>query len=171
MLFLCDCMDISKLEPGNKEKINVFLQSVKGSKDFYEYDEKSQIFILRKTLNVEFPGNYGIVPKTHHVDAEPLEVLVLTDRSLQQGTVVEVRPIGIIRLKGQIHDDILIGLAVEDKKHENIKDLSQLQNALIKKLKDFLEEFKNLEIENTFDSEHAMRAVEHSIELYKKQFD
>lgn len=164
-------MDISKLEPGNKERLNVFIKSLKGTKDLYEYDENAEVFVLKKTFNTSFPGNYGIVPKTHHVDAELLEVLVLTDRPLQQGTVLEVRPVGVIRMRGNIPDDVLIAIPVEDKKYERIKDLSQLNEAMIKNLKAFLEEFKNSKVENTFDSERAKRAVERSIELYKKEFE
>jgi len=41
-------MDISKIEPGNKSVVNVFIECIKGSKDFYEYDEKTSTFILRK---------------------------------------------------------------------------------------------------------------------------
>jgi len=163
-------MDISNLESGDKEKLNVFLKSLKGSKDFYDYDEKAEIFVLKRTLSVSFPANYGIVPKTHHIDAEPIEVLVLTDRELQQGTVLQVRPIGLIRLRGKIPDDILIAIRVEDKKYERIKNLSDIQNALIERLKEFLEEFKNAKFERVFDSDRAKKAVEHSIKLYKKEF-
>ena len=164
-------MDISKLEPGNKEKLKVFLQSVKGSREHYEYDKNSEIFVLKKTLEHRFPGNFGIVPKTHHVDGEPLEVLVLTDRVLEQGTVLEVRPIGVVRLKSNVPNDVLISIPVEDKKHDKIKNFSQLNKPLQKEIKEFLEEFKNLKVENTFESERAQRAIEHSIELYKKEFE
>lgn len=161
-------MDISKLEPGNKERLNVFIKSPKGTKDVYEYDKEAEIFVLKKTLNAKFPGNYGVVPKTHHVDGEALEVLILTDRALQQGTVLEVRPIGIIRLKREIPDDVLIAIPVEDKKYGKIENLNQLNEAMIENLKEFLEEFKNSKVEYTFDSERAKRAIEHSIELYKR---
>ncbi len=96
---------------------------------------------------------------------------MLTDRPLQQGTVLEVRPVGVIRMRGNIPDDVLIAIPVEDKKYERIKDLSQLNEAMIKNLKAFLEEFKNSKVENTFDSERAKRAVERSIGLYKKEFE
>ena len=164
-------MDISKLEPGNKERLNVFIKSPKGTKDVYDYNEEAEIFVLKKTLNTKFPGNYGVVPKTHHVDGEALEVLILTDRPLQQGTVLEVRPIGIIRLKGEIPDDVLIAIPVEDKKYGKIENLNQLNEAMIENLKEFLEEFKNSKVEYTFDSERAKRAIEHSIKLYKREFE
>ena len=164
-------MDISKLEAGTKEKLNVFLKSLKGTKEVYDYNEESGIFVLKKTLNIFFPANYGIVPKTHHVDAEPLEVLVLTERPLQQGSVLEVRPIGVIRLRGNLPDDVLVAIPIEDKKHENIQNLNQLNTSVVENLKDFLEELKQKKVEKVFDSERAKRAIEHSIELYKKEFE
>ena len=58
-------MDISKLEPGYANKINVFIECLKDSKDFCEYDKKTEGFILKKVLKYPFPGCYGFVPRTH----------------------------------------------------------------------------------------------------------
>ena len=170
MFLLSDYMDISKLEPGYSHKINVFIECLKDSKDFCKYDKKTQGFVLKGVLKTPFPGCYGFVPKTHHIDAEPLDVLVLTSDPLQQGIVLEARPIGIVRLKNKIVDDILIAVSLADKKFENLFDLSKLSKTSLERIKQFLEEFKNMEVENIFDAEHAKRSVEHAIGLYKKEF-
>ena len=105
-----------------------------------------------------------------HIDAEPLDVLVLTSEPLQQGIVLQARPIGIVRLKNKIIDDILIAVSLADKRFEKLFDLTKLPKNTLEKIKQFLEEFKNMEVENIFDSEHAKRSVEHAIELYKREF-
>ncbi len=163
-------MDISKISAGSSEKVNVFVECTKGSKEFYKYDEKSGLFILKGMLVEPFPGCYGFIPQTHHIDAEPLDVLVITSEPLKQGILLEARPIGLIRLRARIPDEILIVVPIVDKKYENVKNLEDLEEKELGEIEGFLEKFKNLEIENVFNAEHAKRAVEKSIELYKKRF-
>jgi inorganic pyrophosphatase len=163
-------MDISKIEPGNEDKTNVFIECVKDSKSFYNYDNKSGLFILKKMLKIAFPGSYGFIPRTHHIDAKPLDVLILTSESLQQGIIVQSKPIGLIRLRAEIPDDVLIAISTADKEFENTVDISNISKETLDNLKEFLEQFKELEIENVFNAEHAKKSIRHAIELYKREF-
>jgi inorganic pyrophosphatase len=163
-------MDISKIEPGDMDVVNVFMESEKGSKSYYKYDSKTGMFNLKKVLKSQFPGSLGFIPKTHHVDGELLDVLVLASDSMEQGIVVQARPIGLIRMRSEIPDDILIAASVADSDFEKITDLSKIDESTLKSLKEFLEEFKGMKVENVFDSEHAKKAVRKSIELYQKEF-
>jgi len=164
-------MNISKIEPGDARRINVFVECVKGSKDFCEYDNKSGAFVLKKVLDSPFPGCYGFIPRTHHIDAEPLDVLVLINESLEQGIIIQARPIGIVRLKNKLIDDILIAVSAMDKEFEKVNDLLKLEDKTIKEIEGFLVEFKNMEVEDIFGVDHARRSVEHAIELYKREFE
>jgi len=168
MLFLSDGMDISKLEPGNKDKINVFIECLKGSKDFYRYDQKVGIFVLKKVLKSPFPGCYGFIPKTHHIDAKPLDVIVLTKEDLEQGIVLEAKPIGVIRLKNEVWDDILIAVSTKDKIFEKVHDITEVPKNVLENLKSFLEEFKEKSVEKIFEVHHAKKSIEHAIEFFKK---
>ena len=162
-------MDITKIEPGDGDVVNVFITCVKGSKDFYEYDNKTDTFILKRVLNILFPGAYGFVPKTHHIDAEPLDVLVLISNQVQQGVVLPARPIGIIRMMGKVPDDILVAVPISDQSLGRINDLSRLSD--LEEIKGFLETFKGLKVEFVFDAGHAKRTIENAISLYKKEFE
>ena len=159
-------MDVSKIEPGNMGMVNVFIGCIKGSKDYYEYDEKADTFILKRVLDILFPGAYGFIPKTHHIDARPLDVLVLTSNQIQQGVVLPARPIGVIRLKGDVPDDVLIAVPISDESFRQINDISQIEN--LEELKRFLETFKGSKIEYVFDVEHAKKSIETAINLYKR---
>ena len=161
-------MDISKIEPGNRETVNVFIECMKNTKDLYEYDVETETFILKKVLDITFPGAYGFIPQTHHVDAKPLDVLVLSSDQVQQGIVLPSRPIGVIRLKGNIPDDVLIAVPISDKSFERINDITKINN--LESIKNFLEGFKNLKVEFVFNAEHARRSVDIAINLYKKEF-
>lgn len=159
-------MDVSKIEPGNSDVVNVFIECIKGSKDFYRYDEKTSTFILKRVLENSFPGAYGFIPKTHHIDAKPLDVLVLISDQVQQGIVLPAKPIGVIRLKGNVPDDVLIAVPISDRSFEQINDVSQVKN--LDELKKFLETFKESEVEYTFDAEHAKKSIEIAINLFKR---
>ena len=162
-------MDISKTEPGDKDSVNVFIECVKDSKDFYEYDSETDTFTLRRVLDLPFPGVYGFVPKTHHIDAEPLDVLVLISNNIQQSVVLPARPVGVIRIKGNVPDDILIAVPIVDKSFEGIDDISKINN--LEEIKRFLETFKGSHVEFVFDVNHAKKSIEAAINLYKKEFE
>ncbi len=162
-------MDVSKIEPGDESAVNVFIESTKGSKDFYEYDDKTNNFILKKVLSIPFPGAYGFIPKTHHIDAESLDALVLIGDQTQQGVVLPARPIGIIRIKGIIPDDVLITVPISDRSFERINNIQDINN--LEEVGTFLEELKESKVEFVFDAAHAKRSIRVAIGLYKKEFE
>jgi inorganic pyrophosphatase len=162
-------MDISKIEPGNKNMINVFVESEKGSRNSYEYDAELDMFRLQKVLKTAFPGSHGFIPRTHHVDGKTLDVLVLSTDTIKQGSLVQVRPIGSIRLKADIPDIVLIAVPLADENFANNKNISEIDKGTLDNLKAFLEEFKGLQVGDVFDSDNAEKAVERAIELYTKR--
>ena len=162
-------MNVSKLTPGDTNQVNVFVESVKGSKDFYEYDENSDNFILKETLDLPFPGAYGFIAKTHHIDAKPLDVLVLMSGQAQQGVVLPARPIGVIRLKGDmLPDDVLITVAASDKSMNHICNINDID---LEEVKKFLESFKKSKVEFVFNVAHAKKSIDAAIQLYKKEYE
>jgi inorganic pyrophosphatase len=164
-------MDIRKLDTGTSEKINVFITSEKGSRSYCELDQKSGTFMLKKVTRLPFPGFYGYIPRTHHTDGEPLDVMVLTSEPISQGIVVQVRPIGVIRLKGSVPDDILIGVLINDKVYGKTQDLLTLNKEELDKLKNFLEELKGKTFQDTLDVAHSKRSFERASELFKREFE
>ena len=74
----------------------------------------------------------------------------------------------MIRMKSEIPDDILIAVPIADSNFKDLKDLSKVDTNLMKSLKAFLEEFKEMKMENSFDSDHAKNAVRRAIELYRR---
>ena len=152
-------MDISKQEPGTKDLVNVFIESEKGSKSYYKYNEQTGLFKLKKVLKLPFTGSFGFIPKTHHIDADPLDVIVLMSDPIQQGIVVEARPIGLVRLKAEIPDEILVAVSIADKEYEKVKDIDDIDMGTMKSLKAFLVEFKDKKID---------QVVRRSIELYQR---
>jgi len=85
---------------------------------------------VRVVRYLGYPANYGIVPRTllgreQGGDGDPLDVIVLGP-SLPRGTVLAVRPIGVIELvdKGD-QDDKILAVAV-DGPFSAVDDLAEL---------------------------------------------
>jgi len=163
-------MMLNKIHPGNAEKVNVFLLAAKGSKYYYRYDKESEAFFLDKVLKTPFPFCYGFVPRTHHVDGKHLEIALLTTEPLEIGTVVSARPVGMVRMKSEISDDVLIAVSLTDYKLNYLNDISNILKKNLNKIEDFLEEFKAKKFERAFNAVHAKRAVKHAIDLYNQEF-
>jgi len=163
-------MDITKIKPGNPEMMNVLILATKDSKFFYHLDKNAGVFILERVLRQKFPCCYGFVPRTHNIDGAHLDVALLTLEPLEIGTVVSSRPIGMIRFKNQLPDDVVVAVSVMDKKLDYLNDISNIKKRNQAMLEDFLEELKNKRVERVFNAVHAKRAVKHAIELYAREF-
>ena len=72
----------------------------KGSSCKYELDKETGMLRLDRVLYTatHYPANYGFIPRTHADDGDPLDVLVLCSESIIPMTLVQVYPIGAIRM-------------------------------------------------------------------------
>lgn len=147
--------------------ITVFVECSKDSKNVLKKTDEG--FKIIKTLREPFPASYGFIPKTHNVDGFPLDVMVLTKEPVGEGTLITARPIGVIRLRGKIPDDILIAVPIHDDKFKKIKELKDIPEMMLDDIKNFLEMFKENKIERIFGAEHAERSVKRSFELYERE--
>ena len=72
---------IDFLEPYEKssKQLNVVVETPKGSRVKYSYDEKKGMYIISKALpeGMVFPFNFGFVPGTLAADGDPLDMLIL----------------------------------------------------------------------------------------------
>ncbi len=83
---------------GEDALINVVIETPKGSRNKFAFDEDSWLFELTKILpsGTAFPLDFGFVPRTKAADGDPLDVLVITEQSAYPGCTMKCRPIGII---------------------------------------------------------------------------
>jgi inorganic pyrophosphatase len=83
----------------------------KGERIKYEFDAATGRLQADRVLpeSHDYPANYGALPCTLAGDGDPLDFLLLSDLAYQPGTLVELRPIGVLRLKdrGDADDKIL----------------------------------------------------------------
>ena len=81
--------------------IRVVVETPRGSRNKFKYNEKSGVFTLHKVLplGASFPYDFGFVPSTRGEDGDPLDVLVLMDEPAFPGCIVPARLIGVIEAR------------------------------------------------------------------------
>ncbi len=94
--------NLEKLESfsEDKKKINVIIESPRGSAYKFDYDTKTGCFKLFKELQTGtvFPFDFGFIPGTIGDDGDPLDVMVLMEKSLFSGCLVECKIIGVVEV-------------------------------------------------------------------------
>jgi inorganic pyrophosphatase len=123
---------VTHLNPIEAEsgRFNAIIETPKGSRNKFKYDEKLDLFKLDKVLplGASFPFDFGFIPGTRGEDGDPLDVLVLMDEPAFPGCLVTGRLIGVIEAeqteKGEtLRNDRLI-LSVET--HRNPAEVTSL---------------------------------------------
>ena len=101
----------------------------KGSSCKYELDKKTGIMRLDRVLYTatHYPANYGFIPRTYADDGDPLDVLVLCGEAIYPMTLVQVYPIGCMRMiDGGKEDDKIIAIPFSDPTYRDVKSIDEL---------------------------------------------
>lgn len=132
----------------SKNKVQVVIETPKGSRNKYAYDPEQKIIALSRVLpaGMIFPYDFGFVPSTKAEDGDPLDVLILMDAPAFPGCLVEARLIGA--LEGQQvqsgkkrRNDRLIAVAAESQTHSHVNDLGDLNSNLVDEMVHFFENY------------------------------
>lgn len=129
--------------------VNAIIEIPKDSKLKYEYDKETGLLKLDRFLfsAVHYPGDYGFVPQTLWEDGDPLDIIILTTRSITYPlTLAEVRVIGVARMidNGE-KDDKIIAVYNADPRYAEYTDLTDIPKHYLEELKHFFESYKQLE--------------------------
>lgn len=162
------------------EEINVVIEIPKGSHNKYEVDKETGLIKLDRAnySDAAFPFDYGFAPQTLWEDQDPLDVIVLSTYPLHPGILVAVRPVAVMEMIDSGESDYkVIAVPVEDKRWEDIADLTDLNKHTVKEFQHFFETYKLLkgkpatvEIRGVKGKAEAIEAVKKSVELYKQKF-
>lgn len=169
--------DISRGKRIPKE-FNTIVEIPKDSMNKYELDKETGILRLDRVLfsPVHYPGNYGFIPQTLWEDKDPLDVLVLGTTTVHPLTLINSRPIGILKMIDNLsEDDKVIAVPVGDPRFEDYKDIKDLPHHMLKEIKHFFRIYKELQdvlvkIVRVEGRVKAEKAIMHSIELYDEKF-
>lgn len=164
--------------PSVPEVIYAVIEIPKGSRNKYEYDKDMEAFALDRVLYSPFhyPAEYGIIPQTLWDDGDPMDIIVLMEQPTFPGCVIESRPIGIMKMiDGDDSDDKILSVPLNDPKFKEVNDIKDVPKHLLDEIAHFFKEYKTLEGKETKilgweGTEAAFKAIDHSIDLYKKKF-
>src|SRR5690348_18098889 len=82
-------------------EVNVVVEVPVGGEPIkYEMDKAAGALIVDRFLYtaMRYPGNYGFIPHTLSEDGDPCDVLIANTRPIVPGAVINVRPIGVLRM-------------------------------------------------------------------------
>ncbi|MCE9507945.1 MAG: inorganic diphosphatase [Alphaproteobacteria bacterium] len=130
--------------------INALIEIAKGGGSIkYEFDRHSGALIVDRLRDssMNYPVNYGCIPQTLSEDGDPLDVLVLCD-PIQIGTVMAVRPVGVLIMDDEKGHDVKIIAVPADRltsAFKHIQKLSDIPEAERQKIEHFFAHYKDLE--------------------------
>lgn len=163
-------------------EINVIIETPKGSRNKFNYDEELGLFKLGGVLpaGASFPFDFGFIPSTLGGDDDPLDVLVLMDEPAFAGCLVITRLIGVIEAEQTERDgrvmrnDRLIGVASDSRTHSDVLSLEELNRNLLDEIEHFFvsynvikgKEFRPL---GRFGPERARQVIQEGMKSYRKR--
>ena len=137
---------VSKLpaRDGESGDVTVVIETPKGNRNKFKYDEKRGVFKLNGVLPVgsSFPYDFGFIPSTKAPDGDPIDVLVLMDESAFPGCIIDARLIGVIEAEQTeegktTRNDRLIAVATHSKDFLNLRSLRDVNSNLIEEIEHF----------------------------------
>ena len=133
------------------EDVNVIVEVPIGGEPIkYELDKASGTLFVDRFLHtpMRYPGNYGFVPHTLSEDGDPIDVLVANTRPIVPGAVLNVRPVGVLKMDDEAGGDEKI-IAVPSpkltKRYLGVVNYDQLPQITLEQIRHFFEHYKDLE--------------------------
>ena len=150
----------------------------KGSNCKYELDKETGLLRLDRILytSTHYPANYGFIPRTYADDKDPLDVLVLCSEPILPMTLLQVHPIGALRMiDGGALDDKIIAVPFSDPSYNGITSIDDLPHHIFDEMMHFFSVYKQLEnkqtaVKSLYSREEAQGIIQDCIEAYKKKF-
>ena len=148
---LADPYRLAPLDEDDKQLFRVVIETPKGSRNKFAYDQKQHIFELKKVLpaGMTFPYDFGFVPSTMADDGDPIDVLVVMDEPAFPGCVLSCRPIGVIEgeqknKKGKERNDRIIAVERDAHSFSDIGKVDDLGKQFQRELEEFFVNYHNL---------------------------
>ncbi|MEX1201469.1 MAG: inorganic diphosphatase [Methylophaga sp.] len=171
-------MNLDRVSSGKNvpEDINVIIEIPSHSDPVkYEVDKETGALFVDRFMNTAmfYPCNYGYVPHTLSDDGDPVDVLVISPYALISGSVVQCRPVGMLKMTDESGEDAKVLAVPHDKMYDDINDISDVSSRLLEQLAHFFEHYKDLEknkwvkIDGWKDKAAAMQEINDSVASFK----
>ncbi len=175
-------MNLDRVNPGKNapDAINVIIEIPAHSDPVkYEIDKETGAMFVDRFMDtaMHYPCNYGYVPHTLSEDGDPVDVLVVTPVPLISGSVIQCRPVSVLKMADESGPDAKI-LAVPldnmSKRYRHIQSKDDVPEQLMYQISHFFEHYKDLEddkwvkIEGWACIDDAKKEIIESIQRFKE---
>jgi len=134
------------------DHIHVIIETPKLSRGKYAFDPETELFKLMKVLpaGLAFPLDFGFIPGTQAEDGDPVDVLVITEQSLELGCLVECRVVGVIQAEQQDkgkepeRNDRIVAVPVVSHNYETIQKIADLGEDRLNDLIHFFHYYRSM---------------------------
>lgn len=181
--------------------VRCFIEIVPTDTVKYEVDKETGYLCIdrpQKYSNI-IPALYGFLPRTYSAtrvaelfnnrmgrndiqgDGDPVDICVLTEKDITHGDIiVRARPIGGFRLLDHnMADDKLIAVLEDDAIYSKYKDINDLPQTVVDRLKHYFTTYKDLPEDksprciliDTYGVDVARDVIKRSIEDYNEHFN
>jgi inorganic pyrophosphatase len=133
------------------DDLNVIIEVPIGGEPIkYEMDKAAGTLVVDRFLHtpMRYPGNYGFVPHTLARDGDPLDVLIANSRPIVPGAIINVRPIGVLKMEddsGMDEKIIAVPTSKLTKHYEHVRTYADLPKIALEQIQHFFEHYKDLE--------------------------
>jgi inorganic pyrophosphatase len=133
------------------DDINVIVEVPIGGEPIkYELDKDAGTLVVDRFLHtpMRYPGNYGFVPHTLSDDGDPIDVLIANTRPIFPGAVINVRPVGVLKMNDDGGGDekiIAVPSAKLTQRYLNVHNYTDLPAITLEQIQHFFEHYKDLE--------------------------
>src|SRR6202166_1085625 len=139
---LADPSRLQSHDADDKETIQVIIETPKGSRNKFAFDDDQKVFELKQALpaGMSFPHDFGFIPSTKAEDGDPVDVLVLMDAPAYPGCLIKCRPVGIIEgeqgknKKDTERNDRIVAIELMNHTYAHVKHVDDLGKTFVKVL-------------------------------------
>jgi inorganic pyrophosphatase len=142
---------LNPVDADDHESIQVVIETPKGSRNKYVFDQEEKIFALKTVLpaGMTFPYDFGSIPSTKADDGDPVDVLVLMDEPAFPGCLLKCRVIGVMegeqgQKKDKERNDRIVAIEQENHSFASIKHVDDLGKEFVKELEEFFVDYHHL---------------------------
>jgi inorganic pyrophosphatase len=133
------------------DDVNVVVEVPIGGEPIkYEMDKAAGTLVVDRFLYtaMRYPGNYGFVPHTLSDDGDPIDVLVANTRPIMPGAVINVRPIGVLKMEDDAGGDekiIAVPTPKLTKRYAHVMNYTDMPAIALQQIEHFFAHYKDLE--------------------------
>lgn len=146
-------MNLDRVGPGEQlpDEFNVIIEiPLRGEPVKYELDKDSGAMFVDRFLGtaMQYPCNYGYIPRTLSEDGDPVDVLVVAGVPLISGSVITCRPVGVLHMTDEKGTDVKVLAVPIDKlssMYRHVQSARDFPDALLDQIVHFFEHYKDLE--------------------------